>query len=58
MRKTCSQCKKEKNLEQDFYKDNSSVTGYRSYCKSCAKEMSRISQEKHLKKKASEEAFS
>ena len=32
----CSNCKYLLDIS-NFYKDNSSATGYRSYCKSCAK---------------------
>ena len=42
MKKICSCCKEEKNLD-DFYTSKCSLTGYRSYCKVCAKEKSRIS---------------
>jgi len=38
MKKICSSCGQEKILENDFYKDSYSITGYRSYCKLCSKE--------------------
>lgn len=34
--KLCSRCKIEKPLK-DFYKDKNTKTGYKSYCKDCAK---------------------
>lgn len=49
MKKICSSCEKEKNVD-DFYTSKSNPSGYRSYCKICAKEKSRISHQKHWEK--------
>ena len=47
MKKICCDCGEEKDLEKDFYKDKSSASGYKYYCKVCSKERSRVSHEKH-----------
>jgi hypothetical protein len=47
MKKICSGCKEEKNLEKDFYKDKSSPTGYQYHCKKCAKITSQQSHKKN-----------
>lgn len=38
LKKICSKCKKEKRIEDEFYKDRSLKSGYRGRCKQCCKE--------------------
>ena len=49
MGKICSRCKQEKDIG-NFQRDKSSSTGYKYYCKQCAKKTSHESYKKNYKK--------